>query len=136
VAHWQPPRAHEAAPAGSKSKALDRSPDRIGPIEHPHGLAELRDRFKNVTQGRDKRVNTAPKVLQIDEQHVKGIHRRRGWMARVAVQAEDGNAVHRIFGIRRLDHVVLLFAAQAVLRPERRNQIDVAKRRQRIQRMH
>ena len=52
-----------------------------------------------------------------------------------AVQAEHRNAVLRIREIRRLDHVVLLVAAQAVLRPERRRELDVGQRRQRVERV-
>ena len=41
----------------------------------------------------------------------------------------------RIAEVRRFDHVVLLVAAQAVLRPERGGELHVAARAQRIERM-
>jgi len=40
-----------------------------------------------------------------------------------AIQAEHGDVVYRIVEIRRLDHVVLLVATQAMLRTERRNDL-------------
>ena len=43
--------------------------------------------------------------------------------------------MHRIVEIRRLDHVVLLVAAQAMLRTERGGELDVAAGGQRIERM-
>ena len=46
-----------------------------------------------------------------------------------------GSFVDRIVEVRRLDHVVLLVAAQTVLRPEGRGQPDVAAGGQRVERM-
>ena len=43
--------------------------------------------------------------------------------------------MHRIVVVRRLDHVVLLVAAQAVLRTESCADLDVAARDKRIERM-
>jgi hypothetical protein len=43
--------------------------------------------------------------------------------------------MHRIAEIRRLDHVVLLVAAQAVLRTERRGDVQAANRTQCVQRV-
>ena len=43
--------------------------------------------------------------------------------------------MHRIVEVRRLDHVVLLVAAQAVLRPEGRGQLQVAARGEGVERM-
>ena len=53
----------------------------------------------------------------------------------LAVQAEHRNAVHRVAKVRRLGHVVLLVAAQAVLRTEGRGDVEAADDAQRIQRM-
>jgi hypothetical protein len=50
-------------------------------------------------------------------------------------RAEHGNAERGIVEVRRLDHVVLLVAAQAMLRTEGRRQSDVAARGQCIERM-
>ena len=44
--------------------------------------------------------------------------------------------MHRIDEVGRLDHVVLLVAAQPVLRAERGGEPHVAERRQRVERMH
>ena len=43
--------------------------------------------------------------------------------------------MHRITEVRRFDHVVLLVATQAMLRPERRGELHVAAGTQRIERM-
>jgi hypothetical protein len=43
----------------------------------------------------------------------------------LAVQAEHREAVDRVGEVRRLHHVVLQVAAHAVLRPERRGDLDV-----------
>ena len=60
-------------------------------------------------------------------------HHLPGRAAHFAVQAEDRDLVDRIDIILGLDHIVLLVAAQAVLRPERRGQLDVAKRGERVE---
>src|SRR5262249_29527283 len=52
----------------------------------------------------------------------------------LAIQAEHGNRVRRIGEVARLDHVVLLVAAQPVLRPERRRERQSA-REERVHRM-
>ena len=95
----------------------------------------LRSRLEHVTQRSDERVDSAADVLQIDEQNVKGIHHFRRRPAYFTVKAEDRDAVHGIDVVPRLDHVVLLVPAQAVLRAERRAQAYVAERRQRIEGM-
>ena len=58
-----------------------------------------------------------------------------GGSPHLAVQAEHGNAVHRIAKVRRLDHVVLLVAAQPVLRTESRGDVEAANAAQRVERM-
>ena len=52
-----------------------------------------------------------------------------------AVEAEHGDAVHRINEIRGLDHVVLLVAPEAVLGPERGGDLEAAHGHQGIQRV-
>src|SRR6202034_3817922 len=49
------------------------------------------------------------------------------------VEAEDGDAVHRIVVIRRLDHVVLLVTAEPMLRTERSAHTHVPERGQCVQ---
>ena len=127
--------ADEALPAGPQRQAFDRPAGRIGPVEHPHGLPVFRRRFQHVAQRRDEGVDAAAEILQVDQQHVERVHHRVGRPAHLAVEAEHRNAVHRIVEVRRLDHVVLLVAAQAVLRAEGGGELDVAARGQRIERM-
>ena len=63
------------------------------------------------------------------------VHHRRRWPSYFAVETEDGHAVHGIVERRRLDHVVLLVAAQSVLRAERRSYLDIGKPGQDVERM-
>ena len=95
----------------------------------------FRGRLEHVAQGRDERVDAATEILQIDEQHVECVHHRIRRPAHVAVKTEDRNAVHRILEIRRFDHVVLLVAAQPVLRAEGGADLHVAAGGERIERM-
>src|SRR6478752_10272142 len=91
--------------------------------------------FEDVTQGRDEGVDAATEVLQIDEHHIERINHRVRWFAHLAIKTENGNTVHRIAVVRRLDHVVLFIAAQAVLWSEGGADLDVAARDKRIKRM-
>ena len=61
---------------------------------------------------------TGEVALQVDQQNVEAVHHRIGRPAHLPVQAEHRDAVQRVLEIRRFDHVVLLVAAQPVLRPE------------------
>src|SRR5439155_20470309 len=58
-----------------------------------------------------------------------------GGAANGAVEDPPRDAVHGIREVRRLDHVVLLVAAKAVLRPERRREPHVATCRERVDRV-
>ena len=135
VAHRQRPGADEALPAGAQRQAFDRPADGIGPVQHPHRFAVFRRRFEHVAQRGDEGVDAAAEILQIDEQDIERVHHRVGRPAHFAVQAEHRDAVHRIVEVRRLDHVVLLVAAQAVLRAEGGGELDVAAGGERIERM-
>ena len=104
-------------------------------IQNPNSLVLLRCRLEHVTQRGDECVDSAPEVLKINEQNVKGIHHLRCRPAYFPVKAEDRDAVHGIGVVLRLDHVVLLVPAQPVLRPECRAQAYVADRRQGIEGM-
>ncbi len=95
----------------------------------------LRCRFEDVAQGRDKRIDSTTQILQIDEDHIECIHHRIRRLAHVSIKAEDRDAMHRIVEVRRLDHVVLLVAAQAMLRTEGSADLHVATCGQRIQRV-
>ena len=125
VAHRERPRADEAFPSGAQQQPLDRTPGGVGSVEHPDRLAPLRSRFENVTQRRHEGVDPATHVLQVDEQHVEGVHHGRCRPPHIAVQAEDRDPVHGVGEVRRLDHVVLLVAAQSVLGPEGGRKLDV-----------
>ncbi len=95
----------------------------------------FRSSLEHVKQRRDEGVDAGAEVLEIDEHDVEHRHRRIGRAAHLAIEAEDRNAEDRIIEVRRLLHVVLLVAAQAVLRPERRRQLQAGRRRQRVERM-
>ena len=135
VTHRQRSGADKAFPPGAQRQAFDRPADGIGPIQHPHRFAMLRRRLQDIAQRRDERIDAATQILQIDEDDIECIHHRIGRLAHLAIQAEDRDAVHRIVEVRRLDHVVLLVAAQAMLRTERGDELDVAACGQRIERM-
>ena len=122
VAHRHGAGADETLPAGFEQQSFDGAPGRIWPIKHPHGLALARAILKQVAERRDERVYAATDVLQVDEQHIEVIEHRVAGPARSAVKTEHRDAVLRVAEIRRLDHVVLLVAAQAVLRAEGRGQ--------------
>ncbi len=135
MAHRQGPRTNEALPARPQPQAFDRPADRIWPVEHPYCLALYRCSLEDVAQRRDERVNAATQVLQIDQHHVEAVRHRGGWPTHLAVQAEDRDAVQRILEIRRLDHVVLLVAAQPVLRSESGRDVELAAGEERVERM-
>ena len=135
MAHGERPRADEAFPASPQPRALNRTARRVGAVEYPHGLAELRGRFQNVAQRSDEGVDPATHVLQIDQQDVDAIEHPGGRAANLSVQTVHRDAVNRIDEVRRLDHVVLLVPAQAVLGTERRDDVQVAERRERVQGM-
>ena len=135
MAHRHRAGADEALPAGAQAQSLDRPADRVRPVQHPHGLAVARRSFQQVAQRRDERVDAAPEILQVDEQHVEAVHHRVGRPAHFAVQAEHRDAVHRIVEVRRLDHVVLLVAAQSVLGTEGRGHPQAGARGEGVERM-
>ena len=133
--HGHRPGAHEAFPAGPQGQSLDRSADRVGPVQHPDRLPVFRRRLQHMTQGGDEGVDSTAEVLKVDQQDVEGLHHRVGRPPDLAIEAEHRDVVDRILEVRRLDHVVLLVAAQAVLRPEGRRDLDIGAARQGVQRM-
>ncbi len=133
VAHGQGAGSDEALPARAQRQALDRAPDGIGPVQHPHRLAVGGRRLQHIEQGGDEGVDAAAEVLQVHQQHVEGAHHLAGRAAHLAIEAEDSHAVHRIVVVRRLDHVVLLVAPKAVLRAEGGGEVHPGQRRQSIQ---
>jgi hypothetical protein len=135
VPHRQRARADEALPAGAQLQALHRPPGRIRTIENPHRLARSGGFLQHVAQRRDEGVDATAEILQIDQQHIEGVHHRGRRPAHGAVETEHGNAVQRIDVVGRLHHVVLLVAAQAMLRPEGGGEPQRCERRERIERM-
>ncbi len=135
MAHRHRARADEALPAVLEQEPLDRPADRVRAIEHPHRLAVLRRGLEHVAQRRDEGVDARAEVLQVDEQNVERLHHRGRRPAHFAVQAEDRDPVGRVDVVGRLDHVVLLVAAHAVLRPECGGQAEVLMRCERIDRV-
>jgi hypothetical protein len=91
--------------------------------------------LEHVKQGRDEGINAATQILHIDQDDIESAHRLAGGAANLAVQAEHRNAMHRVGEVEGFHHIVLLVAAQPMLRPESSSDIDVAERRERIERM-
>ena len=135
VTHRHSTGADKAFAAYFKRQPLHGPAHRVRAIQNPHGLVLLRSRLEHVTQRGDERVDSAPDVLQVNEQNVKGIHHFRRRTAYFTIKAEDRDAVRWVGVVLRLDHVVLLVPTQPVLRAERRAQAYVAKRCQRIKGM-
>jgi hypothetical protein len=92
--------------------------------------------LEHVAQRRNERVDAAADVLQIDEQHIERAHHWARRSPHCAVEAEHRDTELRVREIRRLDHVVLLVAAQTVLRAECRGQVHVGQRGQGVERVH
>ena len=110
--------ADKTFPARAQAQALNRPSGRIRSIQNPHRLAVTGGGFQYIAQGGDEGVDAATEILQIDQQHIKVIHHGRGRSPHRAIQAEHRNAMTRIDKVRRLDHVVLFVAAQAMLGAE------------------
>ena len=127
--------ADKAFAPGPERQPFHRPAHRVRAIQNPYGLVLLRSRLEHVAERRHERVDSAPHVLQINQQHVEGIHHVGRRPAYFPVKAEDRNAVHGVGVVLRFDHIVLLVAAKPVLRPERGAQRYIADRRQRIERM-
>jgi hypothetical protein len=119
VAHRNGAGADEAFPTGAERQALDRAAGGIGTVEHPDRLAMLGGSLEHVQQRRDEGVDTAAKVLQVDQDGVERTHGLAGGAAYLAIEAEYRDAVQRIGEVLGFDHIVLLVAAQAVLWTER-----------------
>ena len=107
-----------------RSAVLRRAARRVRAVEHPDALAMLGRCFEHVEQGRDVGVDAAAQVLQIDQDRVEGAHRLAGRTADLAIQAEHRDSVGRVGEVRRLHHIVLEVAADAMLRAEHRRQLQ------------
>ena len=122
VTHRHRAGADKAFATRPERQPFHRPAHRVRAIQNPYGLVLLRSRLEHVAQRGDERVDSAPDVLQIDEQNVEGIHHFGRRPAYFTVKAEDRDAVDGVGVVLRFDHVVLLVAAQSVLRAERRAQ--------------
>ncbi len=135
MAHRHRSGADEALPAGLQPQAFGGPADGIGAIQHPHRLAMFGRRFQDVAERGDERIDAAPQVLKIDEDDIEGVHHRIRRPAHLSIQTEDRDAMHRIVEVGRLDHVVLLVAAQAMLRTEGGGDVQAAARGQPVEGM-
>jgi hypothetical protein len=135
MAHRHRPGADKALIAGPQRRALDRPASWIGPIQHPHLFAELGGLFEHIQERGDEGVDAATDILQIDQNDVKGRHHLPGRPAHLAIEAEHRHAMDGIGIIGRLDHIVLLVAAHAVLGAEGGAHAHIAERGDRIQRV-
>ena len=135
MTHRQRSCADKAFPASAQGQTFDRPTHRIGSIEYPDSLVMLRGCFEDVPQGRNKGINSTAQILQVDEHHIECIHHGIRRFAYVSIQAKDRDAVHRIPKVRRLDHIVLLVAPEAMLRTEGSANLHVVTCDQCIQRV-
>ncbi|ENO77337.1 sulfate transporter [Thauera sp. 63] len=135
VAHRQGAGADEAFPAFAQQCAFHRPAGGVGAVQHPDRLAVPGRFFQHVAQRGDEGVDAAAQVLQVDQQHVEAVHHRRGGATDLAVQAEHRDAQQRVGVVGGLHHVVLLVAAQPVLRAEGGRQRDVGQRGQGVERV-
>jgi hypothetical protein len=125
VAH-QPAGADEGEQRRVEQIALQRAADRVRPVEHDDLLAEPGGFLEAVAQRRDEGVDAAADVLEVDQERIDVGEHRGGRPARVGVERVHGDAERRVAPVRRLDHVVLLLAEDAVLRREERREAPAA----------
>jgi hypothetical protein len=130
VPHRQRAGADETLPSRLEGEPLHRAARRVGAVEHNDFFSRSRGIFQHVLQRGDEGVDAAAEILQVDQQHVESVQHFVAGTADVTVQAEHRDAVNRVPEIVRLDHVVLLVAAQAVLRAEGSGEFDAAERGQ------
>ena len=112
------PAADEARHFGIENRPFDRPADRIGPVEQDHRNAGLGTREQALLHGPDERVDPRADVLQVDHEAVEAAKHVGERPPRAGVQAVDRQIQRLVAAVRRLDHVRLLLAPQAVLRRE------------------
>src|SRR5262249_45191479 len=89
-AHRQRAGTYKALPSRSQHQALDRTTDRIRPIEYPYCFFMRRRRFEYVAERGDEGVDPAAQVLQIDDNYVACIDHLICWSAHLTIQAKTG----------------------------------------------
>src|SRR5439155_3254016 len=77
VTHRQRTGADEALPALAQTRALDRAPSRVRPVEHPDALSVPRGGLEHIAQRSDEGIDAAAEVLQVDQKYVEALHHRR-----------------------------------------------------------
>ena len=111
--------------ASSVIVALDIvSVDRIWTVADDDSLAIFCGRAHAAGHRVYERVDAASDVLQIDDERIDVRNHFLGRLADLAVERIDHDAGPRIADVRSLDHVVLNVPADAVLRTEKRRQVD------------
>ncbi len=118
VAHRDRPRSDETFPPFTKRQSFDRAAGGVRAVEYPHRLAVLGGGLEHVEERGDEGVDSAAEVLQVDDDGVEDFHRVTAGPAHLSIEAEDRDLVDGIGEVLRFDHIVLLIAAKAVLRPE------------------
>ena len=78
----------------------------------------LRGSLQHIKKCRDKSINSTTQILQIDDDHIACAHHLIAGPSDLAIKTEDGHAMCRINEGGRFNHIVLLVAANAVLRAE------------------
>src|SRR5258708_6577885 len=63
VTHRQRPGADKTFPTVLEPQTFDWAADRIGAIQHPHGLLVFRRRLEDIAQRRDERIDAAAQIL-------------------------------------------------------------------------
>src|SRR4029079_314047 len=116
MAHREGCRTYEALPGGAHPKAFDWTPHRIRPIEYPDYLFMLSRCFEHIKKCCNEGINPTAEILKVDKKHIEAGDIGRCGTAHIAVQTKNRNPVHRIMKIRRFDHIVLLVAAEPMLR--------------------
>src|SRR5579864_4385073 len=92
---------------GDKQDNMVESPDYKDPV---HGIPVF-SLYGEVRRPTPEMMG-AFDVLLVDLQDIERAHHLRCRATNFTVKAEDRDTVHRIFVVRRLDHVVLLITAQ------------------------
>ena len=117
VAHGNGAAADKGGAVGPQQVALHQfAADGVRPVEDDHPAVGLGRGLEAVDHGPNKRVDAGADIDEINQQHIDVRKHERGRFAGLAVEGMDRQPGLRIDGVVRLDHVVLLFAVEPVLR--------------------
>ena len=110
---------HEGLVARSQYRTLAPGPaGRVGPVQDDEADSRLGARFHCQSHRPHEGVDTHAHVLEVEEEGVEAVEHGGGRFADFAVERVDRETGDRVQVVVRLDHVVLLFAAGAVLGAE------------------